>query len=152
MLRFARLILSVSLASIGVACSTAAGEKFSGPATPVNDQGDIYVYRASSVFALAQAFDVALDGKLVGSLSNASYLHLRLPAGKYLLNVSPGSSAKISVIEVKPELGKAIFFRYEFQYDLTLGPVGNSLFPNASIQPRGRETALLDLKELSAAK
>jgi hypothetical protein len=150
MFQTAKLLFVAALATLVTACA-APGPKFTGAIAPVNDRGDVYLYRTSSIYAVAQAFDVALDGKPVGSLQSASYLHWRLPAGKYALKVSPGGSAKVSEIQIAPEAGRASFYQFDFQYEFILGVYGNASFPNSSIQPRSAEAALLAMKELNAA-
>jgi hypothetical protein len=148
MIRLAKFIFVALLVSIFTGC--ASGPQFSGVAPPASDLGDVYLYRTSTLFAMAQAFDVSLDGKPVGSLYDGSYLHLRLPAGKYALRVSPGGSAKISTIEIQPELGRAIHFQFDYPYDSRYTPLSN--FAKSSIQPRSSEIALQALTQLKSAK
>jgi len=130
------------------ACATAPGPKFLGIATPVKNRGDVYLYRTSAIFAIAQAFEVTLDGRKVGELYNASYLHLRLPAGKFSLKVSPGGLSESSTRQIQPKPGKPIFF----QYDFVTGPLANGFFVGSSIDPRSEAQALHDLKALNSAK
>ena len=151
MIRFIRWGLMSVLVPLLAACA-APGAKFTGLPVPVADQGDIYLYRADNLYAIGQPFDVMLDDKAIGKLYNASYQHLRRPAGNYLLKVSPGYNAKTSEITVQVTPGKTQFFQFDFQYDLILGSLGNSSFPNSSIQARPQERALVDLRDLSAAK
>jgi hypothetical protein len=150
MIRLAVRLAAITLALLVAAC--AAGPQFSGVAAPARDQGDVYLYRGSDVFAAAQSFDVTLDGKDAGKLYNASFVHLRLPAGSYVLTVAPGGGATPRSITIRPEMGKALFFQFAFHYERNLLPLGNASFPNASIQPRATATALEDLKELKSAK
>ena len=147
MIRFAKFMFIAMFAFIVCACATAPGQKFTGLATPVQDKGDIYIYRTSAIFAVGQSFEVTLDGKQVGNLYNASYLHLRLPEGSYVLKVSPGGIAKTSDIQVQSKPGTQIFFEYDF----ATGPLANGFFIGSSIQPRAQEKALQDLKELKSS-
>ena len=150
MIRSVKSMSIALLVSIIAAC--ASGPQFSGVATPVSELGDVYLYRTSTLFALGQSFDVALDGKPVGSLYDGSYLHLRLPTGKYALSVSPGGSAKVSTIEFQSALGRAIYFQFDYPYDSRQNAMGNARFIGSSIQPRGSETALRALAALKSAK
>jgi hypothetical protein len=145
---FMQRSLVVAMAFLLSACASAPGKIFSGVVTPEKDQGDVYLYRTSAIFATATSFGVTLNGERVGDLYNASYLHLRLPAGKYTVKVSPGGLSKTSELQIEPELGKSSFF----QYDFTTGPLANMFFVGSSIQPRTQERALLDLAELKSAK
>jgi len=147
MIKLSKLIFIVILALIVSACASAPGQKFTGLAEPVVDQGDIYIYRTSALFAVAQPFEVSLDGKQVGNLYNASYLHLRLPEGNYVLKVSPGFLAKTSDIQVHLMPGKQAFFEYDFQ----TGLLANGFFLGSTIEPRDQEKALNDLKELKSS-
>lgn len=147
MIKFVKYVFIVMLAFIVSACATAQGQKFAGLVTPVIDQGDIYIYRKSAIFAVGQAFEVTLDGKQVGKLYNASYLHLRLPEGNYVLKVSPGGLAKTSDVQIHSTPSKQIFFEYDF----VTGPVANVFFIGSSIQQRDQEKAMQDLKELKSS-
>lgn len=150
MIRSAKFIFVALIVSIVTGC--ASGPQFSGVAAPVSDLGDVYLYRTSTLFAMGQAFDVGLDGKPVGSLYDGSFLHLRLPAGKFALNVSPGGGAKISTLNIQPELGRAIYFQFDYPYDSRQNAMGNARFLGSSIQPRGSEVALRALTQLKSAK
>lgn len=130
------------------ACATAPGQKFAGVATPEKDQGDIYLYRGSAIFAMGSAFDVTLNSKKVGELYNASYLRLQLAPGSYALRVSPGGFAKTSDLVVVAEPGKSSFYEYDF----VTGPLANGFFIGSSIQPREPAKALADLEKLNSAK
>jgi hypothetical protein len=54
----------------------------------------------------------------------------------------------VSELEVGVEAGKAAFY----QYDFVTGPLANFFFAGSSIQPRERELALVELKQLKAAR
>lgn len=148
MIQSIKRLFIVAMAVVLSACATAPGQKFSGLTDPGKDRGDVYLYRASALFASGQSFEVALDGKKVGDLFNASYLHLRLAPGKYTLKVSPGGLAKTSDLQIQVEPGVTSFY----QYDFVTGPIANVFFIGSSIQPRKQEQALLDLKELNSAE
>jgi hypothetical protein len=134
-------------AALLVACG-APGPQFSALAPLAPEQGDIYLYRTSVLFAMAQPFSVSLDGAVAGSLYNASYLHFRLPPGKHALLVVPGPLTKTSTLDIDVVAGQAAFF----QYDFASSALGNLFFVGSAIEPRDRERALHDLRELKAAK
>ena len=144
--RFATLLAAILL----TACAT-AGPKFAGLAAPVPGQGDIYIYRASSAYAIAQSFEVTVDGRPAGKLVNASYLHLRLPPGPHTVVVAPGGPAKPMATRIESKAGTTQFFQWDFEYNLLLGTLGNADFPNAALHPRDRERALAEMQELGAA-
>ncbi len=148
MIQSIKRIFVAAMAVVLSACATAPGPKFAGLTDPGKDQSDVYLYRTSAIFASGQSFEVALDGKKAGDLFNASYLHLRLAPGKYMLKVSPGGMAKTSDLQIQLEPGTVSFY----QYDFVTGPLANVFFVGSSIQPRSREQALHDLKELNSAK
>lgn len=145
MFSFSRVIFFAATAFLFTAC--APGPKFSGLTTPKNDQGDIYLYRKSAIFAIGSKFEVDLDGNKVGDLYNASYLYLQLPQGKHILKVSPGAMAQSSTLEIQSEPNKIALYEYDF----VTGPLANPFFVGSSIQPRTQEQALTDMKELNAA-
>ena len=148
MIQSVKRIFVAAIVVVLSACATAPGQKFSGLASPAKNQGDVYLYRTSALFASGQAFTVTLDGNKVGDLYNASYLHLRLSPGEYSLKVSPGGFAQSSDLPIQLDPGKTSFL----QYDFTSGPLANVFFIGSSIQPRNQEQALLDMKELNSAK
>ena len=145
--RRALAVAATAAAALLSGCA-ATGPQFSGVAKPVEDKGDVYLYRTSALFAVAQSFSVTLDGKDVGQLYNASYLQMRVSPGKHELKVAPGGFSKTSELTIEVEGGKQRFYQYEF----ATGPIANVFFAGASIQERSQDTALQHLRELKAAK
>lgn len=135
------------VAMVSVGCAT-DGQRFSGVEAPVGDQGDIYLYRTSALYAIGQPFEVKLDGEKAGELNNASYLYFRLAPGKHTLKVYPGGLSKSSELTVEVEPGKTAFYQYGFPSGL----LSNTLFIGSSIEPRERERALRDLAELRLSR
>lgn len=129
------------------ACATAPGPEFTGVTPPIADKGDVYLYRTSAFYAVAQSFTVSVDDEVVGKLYDASYLALRLTPGTHTLTVKPGGISSISNldIQVRPEAS------HFYQYDFVTGPLANSFFIGSSIEPRDRTTALSDLQGLKSA-
>lgn len=144
--RIATLLAAILL----TACAT-AGPKFAGLSTPAPDQGDIYLYRASSPYGIGQAFDVTVDGRPAGRLVNASYLHLRLAPGTHTVVVAPGGPAKPMATSIVAKAGTTQFFQWDFEYNLLLGTLGNADYPKAALHPRDRERALSEMQDLGAA-
>lgn len=142
-------LFTVAFAAVMLsACATAPGPKFAGLATPEKNQGDVYLYRTSALFAMGSAFEVTLDSHKVGALYNASFLHLRLPPGSHHLHVSPGFMAISSELAIVAEPGKSNFYEYDF----VTGPLANTLFIGSSIKPRDTAQALVDLEKLNSAQ
>jgi len=129
--RAIKFLTTILVAGMLAACATATGPKFAGlePASAV--QGDVYLYRTSALFGIAQAFDVHLDDKKIADLPNASYVRLRLPPGSYSLKVAPGGMTKTSELGISVEPGKSRFY----QYDFVSGPFANVFFIGATIGP-----------------
>lgn len=141
------------LAIIGIATTLAAcapmatGPKFAGVEPSAADKGDVYLYRGSAFFAMAQVFGVAVDDKPVANLVNNSYIRLRLPPGGYKLKVSPGGLAKTSELPINVTPGANTFYEYDF----VTGPFANIFFIGSAIEPREQNKALAALKELQAS-
>lgn len=147
-LRAIKLFALLLITSVLLACATATGPAFTGVEPAAVDQGDIYLYRKSGLYASGMAFAVSLDTKQVADLPNASFVRLRLPPGKYTLNVNPGPLTKTSDLTVQVESGKSSFYQYAFISNL----LANVFFLGSAIEPRDESTALADLKELKASK
>lgn len=145
--RRAFLVAALGTAAL-TGCATANGPLFSGP-DPVQQGGsNIYLYRGSALFAVAQSFTLDMDGKTVGQLYNASYQKIATTPGKHALEVAPGGFGKKSTLEVMLEPNKTYFYEYDF----VTGPLANPIFIGASIQPREQVKALDDLKALKRAE
>lgn len=141
------LVAAIAAVSLLTACA-ATGPQFSGIATPAADKGDVYLYRTSAFAAGGAEFAVSLDEKKIDSIPNAAFLHLRLEPGKHTLQVKPSWPAKASELTIDVEAAKTKFYRYEF----VTGLLFNSFFVGAAIEPKEEATALLEMKELKAAK
>ncbi len=146
--RTIQLLTNIVVAITLAACATATGPKFSGVEPSPADQGYVYLYRTSGLYASGQAFSVFLDGKQITDLPNASYIRVRLSPGSYTLKVSPGPLTKTSELAVKVEPGRTNFYQYDFVSNL----FANVFVLGAAIEPRGQAKALADLKELQASK
>lgn len=147
-IRLVKLFTVLVSTSVLLACATATGPAFSGVEPTAADQGDVYLYRKSGLYASGAAFAVSLDAKQVADLPNASFVRLRLPPGKYTLNVNPGPLTKTSDLTVQVEPGKSSFYQYTFISNV----LANVFFLGSAIEPREDATALADLKELKASK
>lgn len=143
-----KMLAATALAITLAACATATGSKFSGVEPSAADEGDVYLYRTSGLYASGQAFSVFLDGKPITDLPNASYIRLRLPPGSYTLKVTPGPMTKTSELTVKVEPGKTNFYQYAF----VSNPLANVFFLGSAIELREPAKAIVDLKELQASK
>lgn len=148
LLRAIKLFILLLITSALLACATATGPAFNGVEPTAADKGDVYLYRTSGLYASGVAFSVSLDAKQIADLPNASFVRLRLPPGKYTLNVNPGPLTKTSDLTVQVEPGKSSFYQYAFISNL----LANIFFLGSAIEPRDEATALADLKELKASK
>jgi hypothetical protein len=128
-------------------CATATGQPFSKPQTPENGKGMVYLYRTGAFYAIAQSFQVYINGKNAGTLPNASYLALQLLPGLHSLTVAPGGTARSSARDIDVKAGTTTFY----QYDFVTGPLANAFFIGASIEARDETAALAALQELKGA-
>lgn len=140
-------VLGLMIAGWLQGCATPMGPAFSKPQAPEAGKGIVYLYRTSAFFAIAQSFQVQVDGKETGTLPNASYLALQMPPGLHALTVVPGGMARSSTRNIEVKAGTTAFY----QYDFVTGPLANAFFVGASIEPRNETVALSDLKELKGA-
>jgi hypothetical protein len=139
--------LATAMLLSGCATST-GGPQFSALDAVPSGKASIYLYRNSSMFAIGQAFTVNLDGRSVGQLYNASYLQVAVAPGTHTIEVAPGGSAHVSKLDITVEIGKTVFYEYDF----VKGPFANTFFVGANIEPRDEAKALADLKVLKRAE
>ena len=148
--RMMRGLLATVLVSTMASC--ASGPQFSGAAAPPPGQSDAVVYRLSNLVAMGTPFEVSVDGKVVGSMSNNSYLRLHVAPGMHVLKVVPSATAKPRQIEWNAEAGKTSYFHFDYEFIPFVGPVENAKFPNAEIRVRTPEAAQEHLKDLRASQ
>jgi hypothetical protein len=138
-------LLTTLAAGLAVfSCDRAEGPVFPGLSAVAPEAAQVYLYRRDAMAAYAQGFDVIIDGKIRGQLSNASYLRLSLAPGRHLLQVAPGSRATVINAEVDAQPGKNMFFEFVFSTGLDMQP----LFDNALIANREEREAMLTLPKL----
>jgi len=114
----------------------------------LDDSGVVYLYRTSAFYGVLQSFDVFVNDKKIGELSNGSNLRIVLKPGSFRFRVSPGWGAKSSEKLVRVIQGDIS----HYQYDFATGPLANSFFIGSSIESRSSEQAKQDeagLKEIS---
>jgi hypothetical protein len=120
------------------------GPVFSGLSTVAPEAAHVYLYRRGALAAYAQGFDVIVDGKIHGNLSNASYLRLSLAPGRHLLQVAPGLRAAVINVEMEAQPGKNLSFEFVFPTGLEMQP----LFDDALIAYREEHEAMSALPKL----
>lgn len=136
------LILAASLAIFS--CDRTDGPAFPGLSAVAPEKAHVYLYRRGALAAYAQGFDVLVDGKILGKLSNASYLRLSLTPGRHVLQVAPGLRAAVIDVEIQAQPGKNMFFEFVFPTGLDMQP----LFDDALIAYREEREAMLTLPKL----
>ena len=146
MTRLSQFSIVTVLAITLSACATASGPIFTGVAAPANNESNVYLYRKGALFAIGEAFEVSVDGAVVGRLYNKSYLRLPLKLGSHTLKVAPGGMGKASELKIDA-VGNTNSF---YEYDFVTGPLANFLFIGSSIKPAEQTKAVEDLKELKA--
>ena len=125
-------------------CDRAEGPVFPGLPAVAPETAQLYLYRRGAMAAYAQGFDVIVDGKIRGQLSNASYLRLSLTPGRHLVQVAPGLRASVTNVEIEAQPGKNMFFEFVFSTGLDMQP----LFEDALIANREEREAMLTLPKL----
>lgn len=125
----------------------APGRPFTATQPPAAGKGTVYLLRTSALYAVAQPFPVHVDGRDVGSLVNASYLALQMPAGRHLLSVSTGPFGRTSRLEIQVQAGAIAYYQYNFM----TGPLANAFFIGSGIEPREPQEALAALRHLKSA-
>lgn len=137
-------ILTLAAGLAVFSCDRTEGPAFPGLSTVAPDVAHIYLYRRGTLAAYAQGFDVIVDGKIHGQLSNASYLPLSLTPGRHRLQVAPGLRAAVINLEIEARPGKNTFFEFVFPTGLDMEP----LFDHALIAHRDEREAMLTLPKL----
>ena len=137
-------ILTLAAGLAVVSCDRAEGPAFPGLSAVAPQTAHVYLYRQGALAAYAQGFDVIVDGKIRGQLSNASYLRLSLTPGRHRLQVAPGARAALINVDVEAEPGKNMFFEFVFSTGFTLQP----LFEGALIAKREEREAIFTLPKL----
>lgn len=143
-----RCLLAACAFLVLLAGCAAPGPKFSGLKPVANDKANVYVYRQSALFAIAQSFTVDVDKKPVGEIFNASYLMLEVPAGKHVIGVRPGLMAPHFAYSVTADAGK----NYFLEFDMNSGPLANLFFVGSEIKQRDQAKAMNEMAEMKSAK
>lgn len=137
-------LLTLAAALAVFSCDRADGPAFPGLSAVASDAAHLYLYRRGALAAYAQGFDVIVDGKIRGQLSNASYLRLPLTPGRHLLQVAPGGRAFVINTEIEAQPGKSMFYEFVFSTGLDMQP----LFNDAIIAYREEREAVPALSKL----
>ena len=149
-----QILIVVTIILLSACAITVPGPKFTELAAPIEDKGDVYLYRTATHNYSATSTSVKVDGEKVDSLSSASFLHLRLSPGEHTLSVHPSGIFLIE-LTIMVEAGKTKFFQYYFptsnNFDLLTTDIFY-LFSTGYIRPIEQPQALQDLKELYSAK
>lgn len=144
-------LVGASIVLLLSACASSPGEKLAGAAPPDTKYGDFYLYQTKDSTGMVREkgkYDVVLNGKNVGALYNASFLHLRIPPGKYTLQVYPAHHAREGYEQIEVEAGKVTYYRYQFFPD---HPRQNVSRYRSLIQFKAADEAVSELKDLSPA-
>jgi hypothetical protein len=137
-------ILALAAGLALFSCDRTDGLAFQGLPTVPPEAAHVYLYRRGVLAAYAQGFDVRVDGKIRGQLSNASYLRLSLTPGRHLIQVAPGLRASVINAEIDAQPGAKMFFEFVFPTGLDLQP----LFNDALIARREEPEAMMALPKL----
>jgi hypothetical protein len=139
------------------ACASAPGKKFAGIAPLDHQYGDVYLYMTKDSTSLGREsgeFEVLLNGKKVGSLYDASFLHLRIPPGKYDLQVYPPHHAREGSQHIEVDAGKFTFYHYQFfpdHFSKNVSEPASGMRYRSLIQFKAADQAVLELQGLNSA-
>ena len=111
--------------------------------------GRVVVYRQAAVMGFATVQPIAINDCKLGTLTNASYIEARLPAGEYQIAVLNdfGKPRNAQPIEIRS--GEDLYLRWSFEVGdvyvagSTAGTTGSDTFT-----PVTRETAVAELDKL----
>ena len=117
---------------------------FTTAGAPASDKRGIVLYRRGALAAYAQPFRVLVDGKPVGFIANASYLHLPLAPGSHQIQVAPGGSAKLATRQVHAKTEGSVFYEFVFPTGWNMRPS----FEGAALEQRDATQALEALQGL----
>lgn len=137
-------ILTLAAGLAFLSCDRTEGPVFAGLSAVAPETADVYLYRRGALAAYGQGFDVIVDGKMHGELSNASYLRVSLTPGRHRLQVAPGPRANVMDVEIDARSGKSMFFEFVFPTGLGMQP----MFDDALIARRDEREAMLALPKL----
>jgi hypothetical protein len=137
-------ILTLAAGLAVFSCDRTEGPVFPGLSAVAPETAHVYLYRRGALAAYAQGFDVLVDGKIHGQLSNAAYLRLSLTPGRHLLQVAPGLRASVINLEIEAQPGKNMFFEFVFSTGLDMQP----LFEDALVARREEREAMSVLPKL----
>ncbi len=144
-------LLGASFVLLLSACASSPDKKFAGVVPLDAKYGDLYLYQtrdSAGTFRENGKYDVVLNGKKVGALYNASFLHLRIPPGKYTLQVYPAHHAREGYEQIEVEAGKVTYYRYQFFPDHLRQNVSRY---HSLIQFKAADEAVPELKSLNPA-
>ena len=129
-------------------CATGSGIAFTEVQVPPAGKAQLYLYRKSALYAFAANYTVAdvASKRVLGELSNGSYLVLPLDVGKQVISVDEKGLTKLKTFEIDAEAGKNYFVEYDSSKGLLLG-LGILSGSAAKTQAQ----ALADLKDLRRA-
>jgi hypothetical protein len=102
------------LLSIAAVTTAEAGKPAPPMPTPGPDQALIFVDRENGLIAMAQPYDVWLDGKSIATLGNASYTWVVVPVGLHSVTVAYPFCA-IGPVTVARELSGGEAIHYHIQ-------------------------------------
>lgn len=143
------LILALAAVLAAGSCERAGGPAFSGVSPVAPGEARIYLYRQGALAAYGQGFDVLVDGKPRGRLTNASYLALAVTPGRHLLAVAPGGRADLCTVQIDAAAGQNTYYEFVFPTGWRMRPS----FSHAAIEHRNAlqaHAALHDLHETTA--
>lgn len=123
------LITIISLSLFMGACVTggyqSASQGRSGEQIPP-DKAVIYVYRSVLFVGMLVPFDIYMDNKLIGTLTNSQHFKIEVTPGKHVVTarygLSPVGSREKEELPLKLSPGKAVYFRADAEFGVTSLP------------------------------
>lgn len=131
---FAHVATAALLALAG--CATPLGKPFTEPAAVAAGQAQVYLYRASALYASGQSFSAWVNQAPPqppnGELANASYLHWVLPPGTHTVRVKPGVLGDVYEQHVILKSGETAYLEIQLPSFI----LGNAFHAGSNLQPR----------------
>lgn len=95
-------------------CATAPGSQFKDFTAPKSGQSQLYIYRASSIFASGMSMPVFVDNNKVSDLYNGSFLKLETTPGKHHVKIDTTAMGKSAEADIDVTENKNFFYQLEY--------------------------------------
>lgn len=152
-LRFRALLAGLAIVLLAAGCAMPKGPLFAGLQAVPAGKAHVYVYRKWALFSAGAASQVNVDGHLVASIPNASYVLLVLDPGLHSINAGGLLRRFPSTLLLHLEAGRNYFLQYDVsQSSVNMQAYGATVRDVRWFGPRPQPQALEDLADLKRAE